>query len=124
MEEGLTIHTTPFGFERNLPLPPAHHPVPVYFSVNPNFFLGDYLENTDYNFKEAYLVDANGCTNWEDHDGACVIGCQKGTGCSGHSCSCGGAKGPFMDLATAVADGTCGEPGQSFQQFTATVAKR
>ncbi len=42
--------------------------------MNPNFFLGDYLENTDYNFKEAYLVDANGCTNWEDHDGACVIG--------------------------------------------------
>ena len=51
-------------------------------------------------------------------------GCQKGTGCSGHSCSCGGAKGPFMDLPSAVADGTCGEPGQSFQQFTATVAKR
>ena len=43
--------------------------------------------------QETYLQDSNGCTNWEDHDSDCIIGCQKGSGCNGHSCSCGASSG-------------------------------
>jgi hypothetical protein len=82
---------------------------------NPEMYQGSWVDNTGYAFKESYLKDSNGCTNWEEHDTTCLLGCNKGTSCSDHTCSCGGAYGIFAGIDQAVVNGTCSDGSTAYQ---------
>lgn len=92
------------------------------FNQDTFVFAGSYADSTGYTYNEVYTQNAKKqCTNWNQVGSNCILGCNAGSSCSGHSCTCGAANGIFAYLAGATASGSCGPAGAG-TAYTAAVS--